>query len=187
MVSLLDLWLPILLAAVGVFVVSSLIHMCLGWHSGDYGEMPAESQVLDSLRGGGVNPGQYMFPAPKSMKDMGSPEMIEKFKKGPVGFMIVNPTGVPQMGKQLLQWFLFSVLVGVLTAYTLSMAFDAGRDYMDVFRMASTVALAGYGIGTICDSIWKGISWGTTLKFVIDGFLYALTTAGIFASMWPAA
>ena len=36
MVSLADLWLPILLSAVLVFVASSLIHMVLGWHRHDF-------------------------------------------------------------------------------------------------------------------------------------------------------
>jgi len=36
MVSLVDLWLPILLSAVLVFVASSVIHMALRWHSNDF-------------------------------------------------------------------------------------------------------------------------------------------------------
>jgi hypothetical protein len=37
------------------------------------------------------------------------------------------------------------------------------------------------------DSIWKGVSWGTTARFVFDGVVYALVTGGTFAWLWPAA
>jgi hypothetical protein len=36
MVLLLDLWLPILLSAVLVFLASSVIHMALRWHASDF-------------------------------------------------------------------------------------------------------------------------------------------------------
>jgi len=186
-VSLLDLWLPILLSSIGVFIVSSLLHMLLQWHKGDYGSMPAEPQVLESLRVGGVNPGQYMFPCPSSMKEMASPEMVAKYEQGPVGYLIVMPTGVPTIGKSLLQWFGLSVLIAILAAYAATIALDRGAAYMDVFRLTSTVAIAGHGLGALCDSIWKGIRWSTSLKYVVDAILYALVLGGVFGSMWPAA
>jgi hypothetical protein len=34
--TLLSLWLPILLSAVVVFVISSLVHMVFKWHASDY-------------------------------------------------------------------------------------------------------------------------------------------------------
>lgn len=181
MADLFALWLPILLSAVGVFIVSSLIHMVIGWHNGDYGKMAGEEQVLEAMRNHGVNPGQYMFPGCSSMKEMGEPGMLEKFQQGPVGFMTVLPSGPPNIGKNLIQWFLYSLLIGVFTAYVLSFALKADAAYMDVFRLAGTVAFMGYGVGAILDSIWKGVRWGTTLKFLVDGLLYSLVTAGVFA------
>ena len=40
MVSLASLWLPILVAAVGVFIASSIIHMATPWHHSDFTPMP---------------------------------------------------------------------------------------------------------------------------------------------------
>jgi len=185
MAELLELWLPILLSAVGVFIVSSVIHMCTPMHKSDHGTLAGEEQVLEAMRAEGVTPGQYMFPRPASMKDMGTPEMIEKYEQGPVGYLTVLPTGVPGVGKSLLHWFLFSILVSVFVGYVCSFSLKADVAYMDVFRLASTVAFMGYSLATMCDSIWKGVAWGVTLKFMFDGLLYALTTAGIFASLWP--
>lgn len=181
MADLLAMWLPIVLSAVGVFMVSSVLHMVLPWHRGDVGKMAGEEQVLDAMRDHGVNPGQYMFPCGESMKDMSTPEMIAKMERGPVGFLTVVPPGVPNIGKSLLQWFIYSVIVSVFVGYVLTFTLQNDPEYLDVFRLAGTVAFLGYGLGAVMDSIWKGVRWGTSLKFVIDGLLYGLVTAGFFA------
>ena len=50
MTELHALWLPIVLSAVIVFVVSSVIHMFTPWHKGDYSKIPNEDRVMDALR-----------------------------------------------------------------------------------------------------------------------------------------
>jgi hypothetical protein len=52
-------------------------------------------------------------------------------------------------------------------------------------RVVGTAAILGYAIGHLHDSIWKGQPWGTTAKFVIDGVVYGLVTAGTFGWLWP--
>jgi hypothetical protein len=180
-----DLWLPIVLSSALVFVVSSVLHVVLPIHRGDFQKLAGEDQVLRVMREQGVAPGQYMFPCAASMKDMGSPEMRVRFEQGPVGTMVVRPSGVPAIGKSLLQWFLYSLLVSVLVAYLASFTLEHGLPYGRVFRFASTAAFLGYAVYAIQDSIWKGQRWSVSLKFVFDGLLYALVTAGAFAGFWP--
>ena len=182
-----ELWLPISLAAVFVFVASSILHMCLPIHKGDYGKLAGEDQVLETMRASGVSPGTYMFPCPSSMKDMATPEMIEKYKQGPVGFLTVVPSGAPGMGKNLVQWFLYSVLISVFVGYLTWNALVPGAAYLSVFRISGTIAVLAYGVAALPDSIWKGTPWKVTLKFVFDGVVYGLVTAGAFAWLWPAA
>lgn len=184
MATLVALWLPILLSAVFVFVVSSVIHMALPIHKGDYGGMPQEDRVLDALRAG-VPPGQYRFPYASSMKEYGSPAMKAKFERGPVGSIVVL-RGM-NMGKALGQWFVFCLVIGVFVAYVTGLALPAGAEYMRVFRIAGTVAVIAHAFSSVNDSIWKGVSWSTTLKFAFDGVVYGLVTAGTFAWLWPAA
>jgi hypothetical protein len=50
MTGVTSLWLPILLSAVLVFVVSSIIHMMTPWHKGDYPKVPDEDRVMEALR-----------------------------------------------------------------------------------------------------------------------------------------
>jgi len=186
MVLLSELWLPMLLSAVFVFVVSSLVHMVLGVHKNDYKRLGSEEKVLEALRAQSVQPGEYMFPAcPHSMKDMGSPEMVAKYKQGPVGQLVVLQPGVPSIGKNLLQWFLYCVVIGIFTGYIAHLGLDRGAHYLKVFQLTGAAAVGMYAFAAIPNSIWKGISWNTTLKFVFDGILYGLVTAGTFGWLWP--
>ncbi|MEZ6037438.1 MAG: hypothetical protein R3F29_08160 [Planctomycetota bacterium] len=187
MTDLASLWLPILLSAVFVFIASSVIHMALPLHKNDYRRLPDDDLVRDALRKAGVGPGQYMFPGCESMKDMGTPEMQAKYAQGPVGVLVVRPNGMPAMGKALGQWFAFCLVVGVFTAYLTGLAVAPGAAYGHVFRVAGTVALLGFAFSSVTDSIWKGVSWTTTGKFVFDGVVYALVTGGTFGWLWPTA
>ena len=181
-----QLWLPILVAAVAVFIVSSILHMVIPVHAGDYKKLPDEGKVLEAMRSAGVGQGAYMFPCPGSMKEMSSPEMMEKYKAGPVGHMTLMPVGPPAIGKSLIQWFLYSVLMGVFVAYLSFIALhDRSPDYLAVFRVAGTVGVLGYATAYFHDSIWKGLSWKISIKFMIDGVIYGLVTAGVFAWLWP--
>ncbi|MGA7908549.1 MAG: hypothetical protein WCA16_14155 [Candidatus Sulfotelmatobacter sp.] len=185
MVPLTALWLPILLSAVIVFVASSIIHMVLPVHKSDYRKLPDEDKVLDALRTAGVTAGRtYHFPH-CSHKDMKSPEMTEKFKRGPIGLLNVMPSGPPALGKFLGQWFVYCIVVGIFVAYLTGRTESAGTPYLQVFRVAGTAAFLGYAVGQIQDSIWKGQTWGVTLKHVFDGLIYGLLTAGTFGWLWP--
>ena len=185
MVALIDLWLPILLSAVFVFVVSSVIHMLIPIHKNDHKKLPDEGAVLDALRKHRIPPGSYMFPMCGSMKDMASPEMLAKYEQGPVGQLVVHPTGAPAIGPALLQWFLFSIFIGVFVAYITGRGLARGTNFSDVFQLAGSTAILGYAFGDVCQSIWKAQSWSVTAKFIFDGVLYGLATGATFAWLWP--
>jgi hypothetical protein len=70
-------------------------------------------------------------------------------------------------------------------AYLLSRTLAAGTEYMQVFRVASTISWLGYAGALVWAGIWKGVPWSTVLKDVFDGFLFALVTGGAFAGFWP--
>lgn len=187
MAFLAELWLPILVAAVLIFVVSSLIHMVLGFHNNDVKKLPDEDALLSALRDHGVGPGAYVFPCPDDMGDMGSEAMQAKYKQGPVGFMTVLPNGAPMSPGHLAAWFGYTVLVGVFVAYLGSLAVAADANYLAVFRITGTIAVLAYAVSELPASIWQGRSVGSTLKFMVDGVVYGLLTAGSFAWLWPSA
>ena len=185
MVGITSLWLPILLSAVFVFVVSSVIHMALNYHKSDWSELPDESELAQAFRKAGVGPGNYHIPHCASMGEMKSEETRKKFEQGPVGFITLMPNGPPAMGKHLLLWFVYSLVIGVLTAYLTGRTLGADTHYLQVFRVAGTVAFVAYAGAEPIASIWKGMKWSATLKNMFDGLLYALVTAGAFGWLWP--
>lgn len=185
MVPMTALWLPILLSAVIVFIASSIMHMVLPYHRSDYRKLPDEDRVADALRAAGITPGPvYSFPH-CTHKDMKSPEVAEKFKRGPVGLLTVFPSGPPAMGKFLGLWFVFCIVVGILVALIAGTTLSPGTRYVVVFHLTGLAAFLAYGAGHLPDSIWKGQSWGVTFKHVVDGLIYALLTAGTFGWLWP--
>jgi len=76
-------------------------------------------------------------------------------------------------------------VVSVFAAYAASIAFAAGTPYLKVFRLASTVAFAGYALAVLHDWIWHARSASYTLKTMFDGLVYALLTGGVFGWLWP--
>jgi len=185
MTGLSALWLPILLSAVIVFVVSSVIHMASPWHKSDYPKMPNEDQVMDALRPLAIPPGDYFFPRPSSRDDMRSPAFAEKMKKGPVVVMTVMPNGTMSMARNLVLWFLYAVAVNLFAGYIAGRALPSGTPYLQVFRFVGATAFIGYTAALWQMSIWYRRAWATTIKATVDGLIYALLTAGTFGWLWP--
>ena len=185
MVSVLSLWLPILVSAVLVFVASSIIHMFLTYHSRDFGKLKAEDEVLDVLRPFEIATGDYMVPCAKNLKEAGTEAFIAKMNRGPVAVMTILPNGPRAMGSQLGQWFVYGIVVAVVTGYATGLALGPGAEYREVFRISSTVAFAGYALALPQGSIWYGRNWGYTLRTMCDGLVFALLTGGAFGWLWP--
>jgi hypothetical protein len=185
MVSLVALWLPIVLSAVFVFVLSSIIHMVLGYHRSDYSRLPNEDAVRAAIRSGNPAPAQYIIPYCMSPKEMESPEMKQKFAEGPIAVLNVKPTGPVGMGPSLVQWFIFALVVSACVAFVACHAVHQGAPYRRVFRIVGAAAFLAYAAGQIPAAIWMGKPWSVAVKEVFDGLLYGLVTAGTFGWLWP--
>jgi hypothetical protein len=176
---------PILLSAVLVFIMSSLIHMVLGWHKHDYPKLPNEDQVRAALRPLGVPPGDYMVPRPSSSEDMRSPEFAAKVREGPNMVLTVLPNGRWSMARPLTLWFLYAVVASVFAAYVAGRALPPGAPYLAVFRIAGCTAFVGYSLALWQMTIWYRRALGTTIRATIDGLIYGLLTGGVFGWLWP--
>lgn len=184
MVSLAALWLPILLSAVFVFVASSIIHMVLPYHKSDYKRLPDEEKVLGTLRAQNLKRGLYHFPH-CTHENMKTPEVVEKFKEGPVGFVIVMPSGAPNMGKFLGLWFGYCLLIAVFVAYLTGHTVATGAAFPEVFRVAGTTAFMSYGLAILANGIWKGATASNVMKEFFDGIIYTCLVGAAFGWLWP--
>jgi hypothetical protein len=185
MLSLLSLWLPIVVAAVVVFIASSIVHMALPWHKKDMIKVPKEDEVRAALGKFAIPPGDYGVPHASSMKEGTSPEFTAKLNEGPVLFMSVAKNGPPNMALSFVLWFFYLVAVSKVAALVATLSLAPGAAFLPVFRVIAAVAFAGYSLALLQRPIWYGGSWWTTIKSMIDGLLYALLTGAVFGWLWP--
>ncbi len=185
MVSIFSLWIPILLSAVIVFVASSLVHMLFRYHANDFHKLPDEGMVADALRKSNVAAGQYMLPYAETPREARSAEFRQKLEKGPGAMLTVWPAGRPSMVSNLVQWFVYSIVIGIFAAYVATRALGPEAHYLEVFRFVGFTAFVCYTVAGWQDSIWFRRSWGTTIRNTLDGLIYALLTAGTFGWLWP--
>lgn len=186
MTAVTALWLPILVSAVAVFVVSSIIHMTPLWHKSDYPRYPNEDRVLDALRPIGIPPGDYMMPRPANTAEMRSPAFMEKLKRGPAVMMTVLPPWSGSMAGNLSQWFVYCLCVSVFAGYVAGSALPPGTATPGaICRFTSTVAFIGYAVALWQMSIWYRRAWSMSLKATFDGLIYSAVTCGVFIWLWP--
>ena len=176
--SIMDLWQPILASSVLVFVAGAVIWMVMPWHKTDWNKLGDEEGVRATLKG--VAPGQYNVPNCPDQAAYKEAGMQEKFKEGPIAFITVLPSGLPKMGSNLVQMFIFNVVVAVVCAYFVSRTAAPDADYLAIFRISGTVAFVSYGMAYVQESVWFGRPWAATGKTFLDAIIYSLLTGGVF-------
>jgi hypothetical protein len=106
-------------------------------------------------------------------------------KQGAVGIMTIRPNGDINMGKLFGQWFVYSLVIGVLAAYLTGRTHGPGAPYLEIFRVSSTITFCCYVVALWQNWIW----WGTGTRFTVtnslDGIIYSLITGATFGWLWP--
>jgi hypothetical protein len=185
MVTLDALWLPILVSTVLVFFASSLVWMALPHHRSDFKGLADEPAILEALGNQVLAPGLYNFPHPASFKAMSEPAFQDKMAKGPVGILNLWPKGSTGMGKSLLQWTVYALVLSTIVGYVTGRTLGVGAPFLVVFRVAGTVASLAYASAFVPPSIWFRHPWSVTWKNVADGVLYGLLTGAAFGWLFP--
>lgn len=185
MVSIAQVLLPMFAAAALVFIASSLIHMVFRWHNSDYLKLPNEDEVAAAIRKAKLAPGQYVMPHCLDMKAMQAPEMQQKFKDGPVGFLLLRPNGAPNMGPSLGQWFALNVVVAAIVACIAATTLAAGSPAGRVFHVTGLISFIAYAGGSVTDGIWHARPWRAVAKDLLDALIYGAVSGAGFALLWP--
>ena len=185
MITVSQLWLPIICSSVAVFVLSSLVHMVLKWHNTDYRKLTNEDEVRAAIQRTDPAPGQYVVPHYGDMKAMQTAEAQQRYKDGPVGFVVLRARGVPNMGQSLALWFLYSAAIAIFAGYLASRSLPPTSTFAGVFRMVATITFLAYGGGSVQSGIWMGKPWGSVAKDLLDAAIYAAATGAVFGALWP--
>ena len=191
-----QLWMPIVISAVVVFIASAVLWMVLPFHKKDYTPPPDEASIQNAIRTHGFKPGMYFIPWCQggNMKD---PALVERMKAGPWALMII-PDGTPNFGRSLGIWFVNCLVIAVFVGYVAGHALNletahsaaaglvkTAPPYLRVFQLVGAVTFLAHAGMSAHDTIWKGLSWRHAIVKIFDGLVYACLTAGIFGWLWP--
>jgi hypothetical protein len=181
---LLQLWLPILLAAAAVWFWNFLSWSILSIHRNDFAGLPDEDAVMTSLRGMSIAPGTYVFPRAASNAECKSPEFQAKWKAGPAGLLSLWPSE-SKMGGKMIASFAVCLLVSLLVGYLGAAALDKGTGFAKAMQVLGTAGVLAYTMGGLCQAIWFNATRSAKFAMVIDGLVAGLATGAIFAALWP--
>lgn len=181
-----QLWLPIVLSAVLVFIMSSIVHMLLPYRRTEWGAAPNQDALQNALRGTAA--GLYAFPMAADPKQRMTPEAMKKWAEGPSGWLVLMPSGPIRMGMNMFQSLVLNLVVSFFAAYVAGHALPMGAGaptYLQVFRIVGTIGFVSYAFGPAYDSIWYGKPWKSWIMTAFDSLLYGLVMAGTFGWLWP--
>ncbi len=181
---LIPLWLPILLSAAAVWIVSAIAWMALPHHKRDFIELPDEDGLMDFLRKSGLKPGNYVFPDFRGREAMKKEKVCKALEEGPVGHLSLWPTPLT-MGDKMFGTFVVYLVVSVLIAYLTRVALPGAAGFSRVFQVAGTAGILAYCFSSIPNAIWFGSYKRTIVATVVDGIAYGCITGAIFAWRWP--
>lgn len=189
MVTLADLWLPIVLSAAAVWIASALAWMVMPHHKGEFKGVPNEDALLALVRSQSIPPGQYMFPHCKDHNAMkNDPEIKARMAAGPWGTLNVF-AGWGNMGGKMVGSFIFYLVVSALVAHLATIAFPrnamGGADFAHVFHFTSIAAVMAYCLASIPQAIWFNRPMHSVIAGLVDGIAFGVITGAIFAWRWP--
>jgi len=177
------LWIPILLSAVLVFALSAASHMLLPWRRNEWGRITDFAELQAAVRR--LKPGLYAFPAAADPKQQMSKEWMERWAKGPSGWLTLAPPGPIRMGRNMALSLLVFVVVAFFDAYLSAHALGPRPRFWAVFRIVGTVGFMSFGVGSVFNSIWYNRPWRAYVADLIDAILFGLVMAIVFGLLWP--
>ncbi len=180
---LLPLWLPILLSAATVWIISTIVGMALPHHKQDWIGLPDEDGFMDYIRRSGIKPGNYLFPDFRTREALKSEKVEKALKEGPVGHLSVWKTPVT-MGDKMVGTFIVHLVVSTLIAYLTRVALPGAAPFAKVFQIAATAGILAYSFSFIPNALWFGAYKRTIIASIIDGIVFGLITGVIFAWRW---
>ena len=169
-----ELWLPILVAGIGVHICSFLAWVVLPHHKPEWVHLPLEDSLEGAIKSSGATAGnQYMLYEPGA-----DPEKNCAACRG----MLILWDFKPSMGRNILLTLIYFLGISFLIGYLASFALGAEAVSHNVFRFTSTISLMVYALGSFPNTIWFRRQ---VLMDILDGVVYAVVTGLAFAMLWP--
>lgn len=184
-----QLWLPILVSGVGMWVLSFMGWMIIGHHKKDRDGLPAgtEQAFMDTITRLNIRPGNYGFPDFNQHDHLPRKERMERLKAlydtHPQGLLRVwAPTN---MGLNMALTFAFYLLTSTVIAYLGWAALPKGAAFAKVMQVLGTAGVLAYCFASFPNDLWFQKKRRAIATEWIDGIVFGLVTGAIFAWLWP--
>ena len=193
------LWLPILLSAFAVWIISALGWMVFGHHKKDRDPIPAgrEQEFMDAITRLNIPPGNYGFPDFCQHDNLPAKEKREALKalydKRPMGLLRV--WGEINMGVNMALTFFFYLFTSTVIAYLGWAALPHATggtplpsnsvSFAKVFQVLGTAGVLAYCFASFPNDLWFQLKRRAMLMNWIDGIAFGLITGAVFAWLWP--
>jgi hypothetical protein len=184
-VTLPELWLPTLIATVGVFVLSMIAWTIAPHHKPEARPLGDERSLFALIKGQQIAPGSYYFPYCDA-SEMKTDDGKRRYAEGPWGRLVLHAKR-PSMGASLLGSFVLYFAVSVALAYLGSETIAAGASFTRVMQVLGTGAVLAYTAAVVPQIIWFDRRWNVFAAHLFDGVVYGLATGAAFGLLWPSA
>lgn len=179
-----QLWLPILLSGLFVFIASAISWMVMPHHQKEFAKLPSEAGVLAALRAHPASPGLYAVPGVNDPSERQGDAWKAELTRGPGAYITLIPGGMPSMGPTMLKSLLGNIAVSFFCAYVASHALPSTANYLEVFRIVGALGFMSYSLATLQESVWFGRPWSAFAKQCVDALVFAGLMGGTFGWLW---
>lgn len=178
-----ELWLPIVVSGVAVFLMSALNWTALPTHKTEFSGFSNDEDVSAALRVSAKSPGRFV--TPNLLGGAGNtPEGKAKLERGPLAYVTIAGPGLPSMGQMMGLSLTSAIAISALVGYVAANSLAPDASYLHVFRITGTVTFMAYACGTLSESIWFARPWKSQMLNAFDSLLYAGITGGVFGWLW---
>ena len=180
--SVFELALPIALSGLATHVFSVLAWMVLPHHKPEWKVLGVQDQLQDWLEEKGVVADQYVFPHTTDPAEMQTDAFKARQSKSN-GMLVLWPSA-PNMGANIAKTLAFFFVAAFSIGYLASLGLPYGASFGDVFRFVVVAGLLTHCAGQFPSVFWfrRRVAMDS-----LDGVVFAIVTALIFAFFWPAA
>jgi hypothetical protein len=181
----------ILLAGVAggvvMFIWGAVAHMALGVGESSMKAMQNEDAVLAVMKENMREPGLYLFPGGAMSGDMTKEQqeaMMKKWERGPSGFLVFHPEGMPAMSAKTLLTELFSnILASLVAAFLLSQALSKLTNFGSRVLFVTLLGLVPFFSISVSFWNWYGFPGGFTFGELIEQVVGFALAGLVFAAI----
>ncbi|HZW07400.1 MAG TPA: hypothetical protein VFF65_09765 [Phycisphaerales bacterium] len=184
-----NLWLPIVVSGAVVWIASAVAWMAVGHHKKDRDPVPGgrEQELMDAITRMSIPPGNYGFPDFCQHDKLPRKERMAAMKalydRRPMGLLRV--WGEMNMGVNMLLTFVFYLVTSAVIGYLAWATLPQGAPFAKVFQVIATAGILAYCFASFPGDLWFQKKRRAMAMDWIDGIVFGLITAAVFAWLWP--